>query len=92
MRPTTPDIALLVLLAAALTAAGPAAAAERRTSLEQAVSEARERYNGRVLSADTERRGGRETHRIRILTDDGRVKRLRVDPETGRDERRRGGR
>jgi uncharacterized membrane protein YkoI len=60
------------------------ALAERRTSLEQAVNEARERYPGRVLSAETERRNGRESHQIRILTDDGRVKRLRIDAESGR--------
>lgn len=60
------------------------ALAERRTSLEQAVNEARERYPGRVLSAETERRNGRESHQIRILTEDGRVKRLQIDAESGR--------
>jgi uncharacterized membrane protein YkoI len=62
-------------------------AAERRKSLDQAVSEAREQYNGRVLSAETQRQDGRESHRIRILTDDGHVKRLRIDAESGRPER-----
>ena len=57
--------------------------ADRRTSLEQAVNEARDRYPGRVLSAETDRRAGRESHRIRILTDDGRVKRLEMDAESG---------
>lgn len=56
----------------------------RYTSLDQAVSEARERYDGRVLSAETEQRGGRESHNIRILTPDGRVKNLRMDANTGR--------
>jgi uncharacterized membrane protein YkoI len=72
---------LCLLLAATVTAA------DRRKSLDQAVSEARERYNGRVLSAETQRRDGRESHRIRILTDDGRVKRLNIDAESGRPER-----
>jgi uncharacterized membrane protein YkoI len=58
--------------------------AERPISLEQAVSEARDRYHGRVLSAETERRNGRERHRIRILTDDGQVRRLDIDPASGR--------
>lgn len=58
--------------------------ADRRTSLEQAVNEARDRYPGRVLSAETQRRGGRESHQIRILTNDGRVKRLNMDAESGR--------
>lgn len=56
----------------------------RYTTLDQAVSEARERYDGRVLSAETERRGATESHNIRILTPDGRVKNLRMDPDTGR--------
>jgi uncharacterized membrane protein YkoI len=80
-----------ILLAALclLLAATSANATERRKSLDQAVSEAREQYNGRVLSAETQRRDGRESHRIRILTDDGRVKRLRIDAESGRPERHR---
>ena len=60
------------------------AMADRRTSLEQAVNEARDRYPGRVLSAETHRRDGRESHQIRILTNDGRVKRLNMDAESGR--------
>lgn len=65
----------------------PAQAWERRTSLDEAVSEARDRYPGRVLSAETRRDNGRESYNIRILTDDGQVRRLRVDPESGRIER-----
>ena len=64
------------------------AQADRRTSLDEAVSEARDRHPGRVLSAETDRRGGRESHRIRILTRDGKVKRLRMDAESGRFQRR----
>ena len=63
------------------------AQADRRTSLEEAVNEARDRFPGRVLSAETQRRGGHEAHRIRILTPDGRVKRLEVDAESGRFEK-----
>lgn len=72
------SIAGLVCLLAAQSAT-----ADRPMSLGEAVSEARERYPGRVLSAETERRNGRAQHRIRILTDDGQVKRLRIDPESG---------
>ncbi len=78
---------LLSLTLLLLTASGMASA-ERRTTLEQAVSEARDRHPGRVLSAETEQRNGRESHNIRILTDDGRVKRLHIDAESGRFERR----
>ena len=76
---------LLSLLLAMPAWSGP----DRRTSLDEAVSEARDRYNGRVLSAETRRRNGHESHRIRILTKDGRVKRLNIDAESGRHERRR---
>ena len=68
------------------------AAADRRTSLEEAVAEARDRHPGRVLSAETDRRGGRESHRIRIFTRDGRVKRLDMDAESGRFRERKRGR
>lgn len=57
---------------------------DRRTSLDQAVSEAREQYDGRVISAQTRRNDGRETHNVRILTRDGQVQRLRIDAESGR--------
>ena len=77
-----------ILLAVVILGASALAQADRRTSLEDAVSEARGRHPGRVLSAETDRRGGRESHRIRILTRDGRVKRLRMDAESGRFERR----
>lgn len=78
--------ALLVMLIGILLSA-PALAGDRRKSLDQAVEEARDRYPGRVLSAETRNRGGKESHKIRILTDDGRVKRLNVDAESGRFDR-----
>ncbi len=84
MKPT-----LLVLLAVVVMSTSTHAQPDRRKSLDQAVSEARDRYDGRVLSAETDRRGDRESYNIRILTRDGRVKRLQVDPESGRDERHR---
>jgi uncharacterized membrane protein YkoI len=77
-----------LLLAAVVLSTSGLAEAGRRTSLEDAVSDARVRHPGRVLSAETDRRGGRESHKIRILTKDGRVKRLRVDAESGREQRR----
>ena len=79
--------ALVLFVVSTLLISGEALA-DRRTSLEQAVSEARDRHPGRVLSAETQRRNGRESHNIRILTDDGRVRRLHMDAESGRFERR----
>lgn len=80
------DTTLLAICALLVTSA---AQADRRTSLDDAVSEARGRHPGRVLSAETDRRGGRDSHKIRILTRDGRVKRLRMDAESGRFQKRR---
>ncbi len=53
------------------------------TSLDEAVSEARDRYPGRVLSAETRADNGHTTHNIRILTDEGHVRRLRMDAQSG---------
>jgi hypothetical protein len=65
-----------------------------RTSLEDAVSEARERYDGRILSADTVYDDeGRAFYRLRILTPDGRVRRIRMRPDArGEDHGRHRGR
>ena len=53
-------------------------------SLDSAVSKARKRSKGgRVVRAETGERDGRRTHDIRIYKD-GRVKRYRMDAETGR--------
>jgi len=79
------SIACAALLLATITAH---AGWQQRASLDEAVSEARERYHGRVISAETLFDAhGRETYSIRILTPDGRVKRYRV--RAGEERRRR---
>jgi len=55
-----------------------------RDGLDGVVSDLRHRRQGRVLSADTVEENGRSVHRIRILNDDGRVRRLQFDGDTGR--------
>lgn len=60
------------------------AAPERRATLDDAISEAREDVPGRVLSAETVRENGQEVHRLRILSEDGRVRRYNMDAQTGR--------
>lgn len=75
---------VLILTMLLMVSGGLLAAPSHRTSLEEAVSQARDRYQGRVLSADTDRRRGRETHNIKILTPEGRVRRYDVDVESGR--------
>ncbi|MEO8465780.1 MAG: PepSY domain-containing protein [Gammaproteobacteria bacterium] len=52
-------------------------------SLGQATSMARGRYPGRVVRAETVMMGDRVVHEIRILGDDGRVRTVRVDAQTG---------
>lgn len=74
------------LIAALLTSGAALAQPAVPTTLEQAVAKARERFNGRVLAAETQPQAGRRIHVIRILTPDGRVKNLRVDAATGRFE------
>ena len=63
--------------------------ADNRVNLDSAVSRIRRQTGGRVLSADTVRGDGRTVHEIKVLTDQGRVRHLRVDGETGEVIRRR---
>jgi uncharacterized membrane protein YkoI len=52
-------------------------------SLSQATAIAQSRVPGRVVSAKTVMAGDRVIHEIRILGDDGRVRTVRVDAQTG---------
>jgi len=52
-------------------------------SLDEAVQQARGREGGRVISAETQERDGRQVYNIRLLTKDGRVKRIRIDGQSG---------
>ncbi len=65
-------------------ASPPAYSEKRGISLDEAISRARRQESGKVLSAETVRDNGRRVHRIKILTRDGRVKRVRIDASTGR--------
>lgn len=47
-------------------------------TLSQAVEQVRRQYNGRIVSAETQVRGGREVHIIKVLTSDGTVKTVRI--------------
>jgi hypothetical protein len=47
-------------------------------TLEQAVAQVRKQYNGRIVSAETRVSGGKETHVIKVLTSDGKVKTVRI--------------
>jgi hypothetical protein len=52
-------------------------------SLAQATSMAQSRFQGRVVRAETMQMGDRVVHEIRILGDDGRVRTVRIDAQTG---------
>jgi len=52
-------------------------------SLAQATAIATGRFQGRVVRAETVNRGDRVVHEIRILGDDGRVRTVRIDAQTG---------
>jgi uncharacterized iron-regulated membrane protein len=60
-----------------------AAARGARISLDQAVSMVLGRYGGKVIRAESRTRNGRTIHSIKLLTDDGRVRTVQVDGETG---------
>ena len=52
-------------------------------TLSQAVEQVRRQYGGRIVSAETRVSGGRETHVIKVLTDDGKVKTVRIPGKSG---------
>jgi uncharacterized membrane protein YkoI len=85
VRPFTSFVLVLWL---AVGASSGVAAADRPArsgiSLDQAVAMVESRYGGRVVKAERKGDDDRATYRIRILTEDGRVLDLRVDPGTGR--------
>ncbi|MCG2633389.1 MAG: hypothetical protein J4A00_00480 [Gammaproteobacteria bacterium] len=56
--------------------------------LSETVDQYGRQKRNRVLSAEPKKQNGRELHSIRVLTDDGRVKTILIDPETGREIRR----
>lgn len=53
-------------------------------SLSQAIERARKSFPGRLLHGETQRRGTKRVHIVVIMNDDGLVKTLRYDADTGR--------
>jgi len=47
-------------------------------TLDQAVEQVRRQCNGRIVGAETRVSGGRETHIIKCLTGDGKVRTFRI--------------
>jgi uncharacterized membrane protein YkoI len=52
-------------------------------SLDRAVDMVQRRFNARVVRAEEKRDGGQTIYRIRLLSADGRVFTVNVDPRTG---------
>jgi len=79
---------LLALLLGLLLS--PPLSARGDISLDQAVEQARERTGGRVISAETRNKDGQRIHNVRILTSDGKVRRLQINAGSDRrsDDRR----
>jgi hypothetical protein len=61
----------------------PELAQANGVSLNQAVAQVQRRTGGRVLSAETRTENGVPVHHIRVLTDNQRVRTIRVDGRTG---------
>ncbi len=59
------------------------AQAESRVSASHAAAIVQKRYGGKVLKVETQNRGGRVVHRIKILQDNGRISTVMVDGQSG---------
>jgi uncharacterized membrane protein YkoI len=53
-------------------------------TLSEAVEMVRRQYNGRIVSAETKISGNREVHHIKVLTEDGKVKTVRIQGRSKR--------
>jgi len=58
--------------------------AKDEVSLSQAIERARKSFPGRLLHGETQSRGAQRVHVVVIMNDDGLVKTLRYDADTGR--------
>lgn len=81
---------LPIMLVLAVFFAGPAGAQGSRSgqaielaqgngmTLSEAVESVRKQTDGRIISAETKSKNGNETHEIKVLTKDGKVKTFRI--------------
>ena len=66
------------LVAGAGDATATASIVRDSVTLEEAVRRVRKQYGGRIISAETRGKGDRRVHVIKVLTDDGRVRTVRI--------------
>ncbi|WP_299197242.1 PepSY domain-containing protein [uncultured Amphritea sp.] len=62
----------------------PMSYAANAVSLQQAAATAKQNHGGKVVKAETQNRGGRLVHHIRLVNN-GRVKTVLIDAETGQE-------
>ena len=92
-------IALVVFLSAALVVApstadqrkgggtSDAPRAETKSSLTDSVRRVERQTGGEVLSAEPVQRDGRQVNRVKVLTNDGRVRVMQVDTQRKSDKK-----
>ena len=61
----------------------PLAETRAGMSLDQAVQMVQERFNARVVRAETRTENGRTVHHLRLMNAEGKVWTVRVDAESG---------
>jgi uncharacterized membrane protein YkoI len=54
-------------------------------SIDRVIEQVERRYKAKVVRADKKTRGDKQIYELRLLSDDGNVKIVRVDAETGRE-------
>ncbi len=86
MSKSVPSLLLAALIALTGVTADEATAAKKRRSAEMSASEAaaevQRRTGGQALGVEEENQDGRKVFRVRVLTPDGRVREIAVDPRS----------
>ncbi len=60
---------------------------EAKSSLTDSVRRVERQTGGEVLSAEPMQRDGRQVNRVKVLTNDGRVRVMQVDPQQNRSKK-----
>lgn len=62
----------------------PTAVTRAGVSLDEAVQMVQQRFNARVVRAETHSEGGRTVYHLRLMNSEGKVWTVRVDAQSGR--------
>lgn len=79
--PAVAALASLFFASCGLAATEPKAPVKLQLTMEEAVQKVQQKTDGRILSASSMRRGKGHTYRIKVLTNDGRVRIAEVDSD-----------